>query len=214
MNPMPDKAREMRQSIAQDWIVPPYYDQAEAWLGPFWDEGTPFRRLFDQLDLSRVIELACGRGRHAAQILDRVGELTLVDVLDSNIAACRARFSDDPRLRYLVNNGHDLPGLESGAYSALFSYDAMVHFELLDVLDYLRETARVLRPGGRALLHVSNNMENPGGHYHQNRLWRNFGSLDVVRHLADRLGFQVLDHTTLSWEGQEAIDGLVLLERR
>jgi ubiquinone/menaquinone biosynthesis C-methylase UbiE len=210
---MSDKTSEMRRAIANDWLVPPYYEQAENWLDPFWGEETPFRRWFETLDLTRVIELACGRGRHAAQCLDRVGEITLVDVLQTNIDGCRERFGTDPRVHYLVNNGNDLPGLESGAYSALFSYDAMLHFELLDVLDYLRETARVLRPGGRALLHVSNNLENPGGHYHQNRLWRNFGSLDVVRHVADRLGLRTLEHTTLDWEGQKAIDGLLLVEK-
>ncbi|TCH97246.1 class I SAM-dependent methyltransferase [Roseococcus sp. SYP-B2431] len=210
---MRDRNAEMRQAIAKDWIDPPYYRDAEGWLDTFWAPRSPFLPLFRQLDLTRVIELACGHGRHAAQILDQAGEITLIDFEPRNIEACRRRFAGHGKLRYIVNAGNDLPGCEDGGYSALFCYDAMVHFELLDVIAYLRETHRVLRPGGRALLHVSNNRQNPGGFYQQNTHWRNFGSLDVFLHLADRLGFILLDSRVLDWPGAREIDGLMLLER-
>jgi SAM-dependent methyltransferase len=210
-----DKSLETRAAIARDWQENGYYQSADsaAWLAPFWGARSPFLALFNQLDLTRVIELACGHGRHAAQILDRAGEITLVDIVPANIEACRARFAGRANLRYVVNAGDDLPGCPDGAFTALYSYDAMVHFELLDVIAYLREAYRVLRPGGRALLHVSNNMQNPGGFYHQNTHWRNFGSLDVVRHLADRLGFTILEHREIDWPDAPALDGLILLER-
>lgn len=203
------------QAIQQDWDGSPYYADADAatWLAPFWQEGSPFLELFRRLRLDTVVELACGHGRHAAQALPLTGRITLVDVLESNIAACRARFGDDPRIGYVVNNGNDLPGIADGGITALFCYDAMVHFELLDVLAYLREAARVLAPGGRALLHVSNSRENPEGGYRDNRHWRNFGGLDVIRHFAVRRGLRVLEAQTLDWAGEAALDGLLLLEK-
>jgi len=209
-----DRNAEIRKAIAMDWREARYYRDAEGWLGPFWGPDSPFLSLFRQLDLTRVIELACGHGRHAAQILDQAGEITLIDVEPRNIEACRARFAGQDRLRFIVNAGHDLPDCEDGGFTALFCYDAMVHFELLDVIDYLRETHRVLRPGGRALLHVSNNPQNPGGFYHQNTHWRNFGSLDVFLHVADRIGFERRDSRTLNWPGAPGLDGVMLLERR
>jgi len=211
---MADRSAEMRSAIARDWVDPPYYRDAESWLDTFWAPGSVFLPLFRQLDLSRVIELACGHGRHAAQILDQAGEITLVDLEPRNIEACRARFAVREGLRYIVNAGNDLPGCEDGGHSALFCYDAMVHFEFLDVIAYLRETHRVLRPGGRALLHVSNNPQNPGGFYHQNTHWRNFGSLDAFLHVADRLGFERLASRTVDWPSAPALDGVMLLERR
>jgi SAM-dependent methyltransferase len=213
---MADKSAEMRSAIGQDWHEVPYYAQADtaAWMAPFWGAGSPFLRMFQQLELSRVIELACGHGRHAARILDQVGEITLVDVVAANIEACRRRFAGRPNIHFILNAGHDLPGCADAGYSALFCYDAMVHFEMLDVIAYLREAQRVLRPGGRALLHVSNNMQNPGGFYQANRYWRNFGNLDVVRHVADRIGFETLDHCVMDWSDAPALDGLILLERR
>ena len=105
-----------------------------------------------------------------------------------------------------------MPGIADASQTALFCYDAMVHFELIDVLAYLRETKRVLVSGGRAMLHVSNNMENPEGTYNQNRHWRNFGSLEVVRHLAVRAGLRVLAHEVIDWCGEPALDGLLLVE--
>ncbi|MCS6892037.1 MAG: class I SAM-dependent methyltransferase [Rhodovarius sp.] len=203
----------LRRAIAAEWEESPYYAAAEGWLDTFWSEGSPFLRLFRQLDLSRVVELACGRGRHAAQILDQAGEITLVDVLESNIAACRARFAGRERMVFIVNAGDDLPGIEDASRSALFCYDAMVHFELTDVWSYLRETARILRPGGRALLHVSNFMEHPGGDHHDNPHWRNFGGLPVIRHLAARAGLSTLAAEVLDWPGAPGLDGLLLLER-
>lgn len=212
---MNDHRTAFSQAIQDDWDGSPYYVHADdvAWLAPFWAEGSPFLALFRQLRLDAVLELACGHGRHAAQALPMLGRITLVDVLASNIDACRARFGADPRVQYLVNNGNDLPGIADGSITALYCYDAMVHFELLDVLAYLREAARVLAPAGRALLHVSNNQENPEASYRDNRHWRNFGGLDVIRHLAVRCGLTVLAAQPLDWQGEPQLDGLLLLEK-
>lgn len=213
---MTDKSTEIRRAIGRDWQQTDYYTQADSkgWMAPFWGSGSPFLEMFRQLDLARVIELACGHGRHAERVLGEAGEMTLVDFVAANIEICRQRFAGREGISFIVNAGHDLPGCPDGAYTALYCYDAMVHFELLDVIAYLHEARRVLQPGGRALLHVSNNMQNPGGFYHANTHWRNFGSLDVVRHLADRIGFAVLRHRVLDWAGAPGLDGLILLERR
>ncbi|MCW8084108.1 class I SAM-dependent methyltransferase [Sabulicella glaciei] len=210
---MAEKQDDIRTRIAADWAESDYYDEAERFTEVFWTPSFVFRPRFEKLDLSNVIELACGRGRHAAQCIDRCGMLSLVDVNRSNIEACRRRFAGHRNVRFLVTPGNSLPDCPDGTFSALYCYDAMVHFELLDIVDYLRETRRVLQPGGRALLHVSNNMSNPGGHYHQNTHWRNFGHVDIVRHLADRLGLSVLEHEVFDWSGAPNLDAVLLLER-
>jgi SAM-dependent methyltransferase len=212
---MPEQRTAFSEAVEHAHEASSYYADADTagWLAPFWAEGSPFLQQIAELRLDRAVELACGHGRHTEQLLPRIGHITLVDVLASNITACRTRFGDDPRVSYLVNNGNDLPGIADDSITGLFSYDAMVHFELLDVLSYLRETRRVLVPGGRALLHVSNNPENPEGHFHANRHWRNFGGLDVVRHFAVRCGLAVLSAQVMDWSGVPALDGLLLLEK-
>lgn len=186
------------ETIAGDWKATPYYDSAEKQVAKFWSRGGEFRSFFDRLDLEHVVEIAPGHGRHVPHYLDRAGKVTLVDVTAENIAFCRDRF-DDPRIDYLVNDGRSLDGIGDGAASAVFTYDAMVHFELLDVNAYLHETARILRPGGMALFHHSNYTGGPENEYKASPHWRNFNSAVIMRHLASRAGLRVIDQRVIDW---------------
>lgn len=50
--------------------------------------------MFQQLDLTNVVELACGRGRHVPMYIDKAGGVTLVDILQKNIEICQERFKE------------------------------------------------------------------------------------------------------------------------
>jgi SAM-dependent methyltransferase len=190
-----------------------YYEQAEsaAWLAPFWSPDGRFRPLFNQLDLTSVIDFACGHGRHTAQFLDRAGCVTLIDANATNIDACRKRFVRSSNVRREVNVGTQLP-CASKSYSAFFSYDALVHFEATDLIALLSEIARVLKPGGRALLHYSNYQHNPTGTYSDNPHWRNFFSEPMMLHFASRVGLHSLASMTFPWANESEADALTLLE--
>ena len=208
---MPDH----KQLIKRDWSSAPYYELAEKSLWPFWSEGPPFIRLFNTLDLTNVIELACGHGRHAEFIRMNypVGRITLVDINQSNIDFCRKRFVGDDKFSYLVNSGSDLLPLLSGAHTSIFCYDAMVHFEYDDVLQYLQEIYRVLAKDGRALLHHSNYEGNPGSRYSDNPAWRNFMSSALFAHAAMRSGFLVVEQHLIDWAGWPRLDCATLLAK-
>jgi ubiquinone/menaquinone biosynthesis C-methylase UbiE len=203
-----------REIIARDWANSPYYDEAERTIGAFWSPTSVFASLFKNLDLTLVAELACGHGRHAAQIQQHyaVGAIVLIDINASNLEFCRKRFAGDRRFAYVLTSGSTVP-LADGSLSALFSYDAMVHFEFDDVLSYIRDTARVLRPGGRALLHHSNNDKQPGHSCHESTHWRNFMSAGVVAHVAQRAGLVVVSQKILDWADARQIDCVTLLQR-
>ena len=204
-----------RDQIKKDWEHAPYYEAAEGWLGVFWDARSAFGDAFETLDLDAVVELACGWGRHANHVVRHYsfGAMTLVDVNATSIERCRHRFGHDGRFRFVVNSGSDLGGLADAAYSAVYSYDAMVHFEYDDVFSYVAEAYRVLRPGGRALLHHSNNDRHPGNRYSQNPHWRNFMSARFFAHVALRTGFSVLSQHLMDWGEEKALDCLSLLEK-
>ena len=218
---MRDLVKEIRTRLGDAHVQTPYYEEVEAGdrLGLFWGVQSVFRALFEQLDLDDSIEIACGRGRHAAQIVDKVGTLTLVDINQSNIDACRTRFSGRSRVKYLVNSGADLHPLPSGSYSSVYSYDSMVHFEATDVISYLSEISRVLRPGGRALLHYSNTQDNPEGTYAEDPRWRAFFSEPMMRHFGSRVGLRSLASKVISWppppvlSGTANADAVTLLEK-
>ena len=157
--------------------------------------------MFKCLDLDNIVELACGRGRHVQKYYNEANKIILVDILEKNINICKERFNGHHNISYYVNNGHDLHGLKDNTYSALFTYDAMVHFELFDIYEYLQETYRVLTKGGKALFHHSNlsiaydqsfnKSYNPGG--------RNFMSKDLFAYLAYKAGFEIIDQKVIDW---------------
>lgn len=180
-----------------------YFEIAESEdsLKTFWSEDSAFYKMFTQLNLDRVIELACGRGRHVNQYYSKANEIMLVDVLAKNIQFCKDRFGNRKNIKYYQNNGFDLSELSNESYSALFTYDAMVHFEMFDIYNYLKETYRVLINDGLALFHHSNlasdyrqtfrNSGNPGG--------RNFMSKELFAYLAYKAGFEIVEQQVIDW---------------
>jgi SAM-dependent methyltransferase len=213
------RVAEIREKLGQVHIDTPYYAGVDNpdHLGIFWSKNSLFKRMFDQLDLTNAVELACGHGRHTAQILDRVGRITLIDINQENIDVCRKRFFRSSNVFYSVNNGADLREIKTGTITALFCYDAMVHFEASDVIGYLNEIARILRPGGRALLHYSNCEDFPEGTYEDQQHWRSFFSEKMMRHFSNRAGFRSIDTQITPWPPtavtQPRIDAVTLLEK-
>lgn len=192
-----------------------YYDdaaQASA-VALFWEGNSAFLRMFRKLKCDFIVELAVGKGRHVPMYMDRASKVVLVDALAENVAACREMLGDSPRFQYYVNNGTDLSELPDASFDSLFSYDAVVHFEMLDVWSYLKETARILAPGGRALYHHSNYSAHPTHVWTQNPHNRNFMSDSIFEHLADRAGLVVLEREAIHWGQIENLDSLTLLEK-
>ena len=149
--------------VAKDWKVNSYYDRAEQadWTSPFWRPETQFRRLFEKLNTRVTVDLACGHGRHTAQLLSiRTAQepttVYLLDVNQENVDYCKVRFAKTPDVEAYYNSGYDFAPVEDDTVTAILCYDAMVHFEYDAVLSYIRDAFRILAPGSRALLHHSN----------------------------------------------------------
>jgi SAM-dependent methyltransferase len=208
--------------IARDWKSTDYYNKAEsdAWTDPFWKPGTQFRRLFEKLDTTSTVELACGHGRHSVRLLSTKGDqtalqsLVLLDVVEDNVLHCRRRFSDVSGVSVHTNSGYDFHPVEDGSVSAIFCFDAMVHFEYDAVFSYLQDASRILRHGGRALFHHSNLDKYPGSEYRNNPHWRNFMSKNLFAHAATRSGLRVLEQVTIDWDESQNLDCLTLVEKR
>lgn len=192
-----------------------YFEAAESedWVRGFWAPDAPFQRLFAELDLDSVLELASGQGRHSAQIVDRCNRLVLTDTSQPALDFAAKRFAGHRHVSTVRSqDGMTIPLADDEQFSAIFSFDALVHFELECIASYLGEISRLLRPGGRALLHHSNYTANPGGTIQENPSWRNFMSLDILAHLASRRDLHVLVQQPVNWQ-LRASDGLTLLEK-
>lgn len=199
--------------VAEAWADSPYYADAEQWTFLFWNADTPFRRLFDRLDLTEAVELACGHGRHAAQAAPLAGRLTLVDIFEQNLAACRQRLVGRGNVAFLRGNGQSFQPLADGSVTAIYCYDAMVHFSPAMVQAYLRDAARILKPRGMALFHHSNYAAPNEQHYGLNPHARNSMTLARFAGFAAEAGLAVVESLALPWGGVDDLDGLTLLRR-
>lgn len=193
-----------------------YYKNAESEnaVHGFWGTDSIFYQMFSKLNPDRIVELACGHGRHVPQYLEKAEQIVLVDIVDKNIDFCKKRFQSEKKIGYYVNNGHDLEKLETEKYTAVFTYDAMVHFEMMDVYSYLKETRRILEPGGRALFHHSNNTEDYRIDFSTGKSGRNYMSRDLFAYLAYRAGLEVVEQRTIDWAGVKDLDCITLLEKK
>lgn len=190
-----------------------YFQSAENEIDIFWSQNSEFYQMFQKLDTTNIIELACGRGRHVLKYFDKAEQITLVDILQKNIDFCKERFGKEEKIKFYKNDGYDLKELESDAYSSLFCYDAMVHFELIDIYTYLKDIYRVLKAGGGALIHHSNYHADYKADFSNAPHSRNFMSRECFAYLAYRAGFVVLEQKVIDWQGTKDLDCITLLEK-
>ncbi|WP_354699204.1 hypothetical protein DSM112329_04913 [Paraconexibacter sp. AEG42_29] len=190
-----------------------YFERVEQYTDDFWRPGAQFRGWFDRLDTRNVLEIACGKGRHSERAAALCGQLLISDTSTTALEHAAERLRDQPHVRSVLSpDGMTLPVAEDGTFSAVFSYDAMVHFESDCVASYLGEIARLLEPGGLALLHHSNYSAQPATPVTDAPGWRNYMSLGLLEHLASRRGLAVVEQEAFDWVVPQS-DALSLLRR-
>lgn len=214
---MSGEPRDIQKSVAlvaKPWADSSYYEAAERFTSLFWRQGSVFRRLFDRLDLGRVVELACGHGRHAAQIVDRCGHVALMDIFESNLARCRERFSGKSNVSLHLGNGYSFEPVADASTTAIYCYDAMVHFSPDIVESYLADSARILASGGMALLHHSNYEAPAERHYGQNPHARNVMTQSLFAGFCRRARLEIVESIVIPWGKTAGLDCVTLCRKR
>lgn len=91
-----------------------------------------------------MLEIARGNGRHHAErAASRCSELVLTDTSAEALTFAAARLRERPQVRTVLSaDGFTVPLGEDGTFTAVYSYDAMVHPESACVASYLAEAAR------------------------------------------------------------------------
>ena len=205
--------KDLAETVAKPWDNSPYYENAEKLIHVFWADNSLFRGLFEKLDLTSVVELACGHGRHSEIVQPRAGKLTLVDVFSDNLEVCKKRLASADNVDYIHGDGYSYRPVEDGSQTAIFCYDAMVHFAPELVESYLKDTARILAPGGMALYHHSNYDAPTDQHYGLNPSARNKMTRKMFNAFAKAAALDIVEASELRWAGDDDLDGVTLLRR-
>jgi SAM-dependent methyltransferase len=200
-------------TVPQDRSESPYYEDAERAMEVFWGDGSPFLELFRRLDLTTVAVPACGHGRHAQHIAARAGELFVIDIHESNIAFSPRAIDRLQKRPVSRKQGVRSASCERESLSAIFCYDAMVHFPPDVIESYLSDTLRVLRRGGLALYHHSNYDAPDSRHYGLNPRARNRMTRAEFGRLAEAAGLEVVVWRLVDWGGVPALDCLTLVRK-
>lgn len=147
----------------------------------------------------QVLDLACGRGKSSfiIQCLHPQATVVGVDLLERHIEVAETLFGNTRNLSYVAGNAM-LLDFPDQSFDRVMCLEAAFHFP--DRAQFLRESFRVLRPGGRLVV-VDFAWSTDADRSHRDdpetRLvrkvwqWDDLSSVSEYRRMAARLGFLV-----------------------
>ena len=135
---------------------------------------------------SDVLEVGPGAGRWTETLVELAGSVTLVDISSRCIEICRDRFGHLEGVSLYLTSGSDLSFIDDERIDVVWSFDVFVHLAIADIKGYIWEFARVLRPGGQAILHHAARGGLQGG-------WRSSITTEEFTEIAEQAGFKVVE---------------------
>jgi SAM-dependent methyltransferase len=100
-----------------------------------------------------MVEIGCGLGRMTHRFAERFGRVYAVDVSPEMLSRAKAQWAGLTNVEFVLGHGNDFPGVADRSVDFVFSYIVLQHVPDQEIVkDYLRETARVLKPGAIAYL--------------------------------------------------------------
>jgi SAM-dependent methyltransferase len=119
------------------------------------DEAVWLPRLFDFRTGSVGLDLGCGFGRTLAWMHSWFDQMIGVDVSQHAIDLARQRLQGVANVQLMVSDGAKLPlTIADGSVDLIYSLNLFEHIPRSFTKSYLRDFARVLAPGGRAVFNL------------------------------------------------------------
>ncbi|WP_127110803.1 class I SAM-dependent methyltransferase [Pararhodobacter zhoushanensis] len=194
------------------WAASEFYTNAENSTEYFWDPETPFGRLLEDIDLKGyVLEFACGHGRHTEILVRHAKKVIFSDLIHRNVDLTLSRLAGSKNAVGYHSDGKSLSFCKSSSIDTVFSFGDMI-FMSPDLIElYLRDIYRVLKVGGRAILHHSNvdadlaSFSALGGRFRM--------TCEKFASMSEDVGFSVVRQATVDHSLAPALDGLTIVEK-
>lgn len=172
--------------------------QVESVLMPFLEE------FGNKSGTNSITDFACGKGSIAAALGSQAAEsridlsrILLVDVVEDNLHdAAALSYPDKVKVDTFQANGSNFSNFEGERTNLLYSWDAMVHFDIIDVVGYISTISSIC--SGYCFFHHSN-LQNLTTDIQNNPHWRNFMGKDVFAQICISSGLDVVRQTEMDW---------------
>lgn len=129
----------------------------------FWEEGdAALDRVLSMAGCEvrpgdSVVDIGCGVGRLTRPLASRASEVWGVDVSEEMLGLARRYNASLQNVHWVLSDGESLTGIADASVDGIVSLVVFQHIpDPQVVMGYVREMGRVLRPGGWAAFHVSN----------------------------------------------------------
>ncbi len=137
----------MVQSKEWDWSSV----EQDRWIHPS-EDSIYLAKKWKEEGVHSILDLGCGRGRHALYFTQKGFKVTAVD-LSAEAIEYNKKFQKEQGVDYLCKRADmmELP-FANDAFDRVFSYHVISHQDTAGVQHVLQEIARVLKPGGKVFL--------------------------------------------------------------
>lgn len=152
----------MSEPVFDDWSDA--YEAMIDWPKRLANEEPFYRRLFERAGAQRVLDAACGTGRHAALFHSWGLTVEGADISPAMIERCRQRFGESETLRWAVR-GFDQPHPDPGSFDVAICTGNSLALAGDEVMatEALRQMVAAVRPGGAVVVGVLNLWRLPDG---------------------------------------------------
>jgi ubiquinone/menaquinone biosynthesis C-methylase UbiE len=141
-------ARHYVATLQDQWADEEFFQSGSIWIDQY---------IAPDLDLicggqppsaMKILEIGCGAGRMTRPLSRLFGSVEAVDVSREMILCAQSALQDCPNVRFHLNNGTDLSMFSDAEFDFAFSSIVFQHIPRKSIVaNYIKEAARVLRPG-------------------------------------------------------------------
>jgi cyclopropane fatty-acyl-phospholipid synthase-like methyltransferase len=103
-----------------------------------------------------VAEIGSGYGFWATATSPLVRRVVCLDISPDLLELCRQEVAGRPNVECRLMAPGDLSTLESSGVTKVYAAGVFIHFNLYDIVIYLRQLFDVLPPGGRVMFNIAN----------------------------------------------------------